>query len=77
MLLIRWQVQRGVVAIPKSTTPARIAANFAVFDFALDEADLKQLDAFDAGKRLIKVRREGRAARRGAARRAAARAETP
>lgn len=53
-VLIRWQVQRGVVVIPKSTTPSRIAENFAVFDFTLDAEDLAEIAALDRGARLIK-----------------------
>jgi hypothetical protein len=47
-------VQRGVVVIPKSVTPARIASNFAVFDFKLDEEDLAALAKLDRGHRLVK-----------------------
>jgi alcohol dehydrogenase (NADP+) len=53
-VLIRWQVQRGVVAIPKSVTPARIRSNFDVFSFALDADDLARLAALDRGHRLVK-----------------------
>lgn len=53
-VLIRWQVQRGVVVIPKSTTPARIASNIDVFSFDLDSADIEALAALDSGRRLIK-----------------------
>jgi aldehyde reductase len=53
-ILIRWQLQRGVVVIPKSITPARIASNFQVFDFKLDEEDNAKIAALDRGHRLIK-----------------------
>jgi diketogulonate reductase-like aldo/keto reductase len=43
-VLLRWQVQQpGVVAIPKSAKPQRIAENFAIFDFALSEPEMKAL----------------------------------
>merc|ERR1711998_95568 len=34
-LFIRWQVQRGVVVIPKSVTPARLAQNIDIFGFEI------------------------------------------
>jgi 2,5-diketo-D-gluconate reductase A len=46
-IVLRWHLQKGVVAIPKSVTPARIAENFAVFDFTLDETDLAAIDALE------------------------------
>lgn len=51
-VVLRWHVQAGRVIFPKSATPARIAENAAIFDFALDEGDMARIDALDAGKRL-------------------------
>ena len=47
---MRWLVQRGVVAIPKSVHPERIAENFAVFDFALPPADMDRIATLDRGE---------------------------
>ena len=33
-ILLRWNVQQGIIPIPKSKNPARLAENIAVFDFA-------------------------------------------
>jgi diketogulonate reductase-like aldo/keto reductase len=48
----RWHVQLGNVVIPKSTTPARIRENIALFDFELDDADMTALAGLDTGERL-------------------------
>ncbi|MEU4158014.1 aldo/keto reductase [Actinoplanes sp. NPDC026670] len=50
-VMLRWHLQQGRSAIPKSTNPQRIAENFAVFDFTLTEKELAVLDALDTGKR--------------------------
>lgn len=50
-IMIRWALQRGIGAIPKSSDPRRIAENTQVFDFALDADDMRQLDALDVGLR--------------------------
>ncbi|MFH8619648.1 aldo/keto reductase [Streptomyces sp. NPDC017979] len=51
-VVLRWHVQSGLIAIPKSVTPSRIRENLAVFDFELDSDDLAALAALDEGRRL-------------------------
>jgi diketogulonate reductase-like aldo/keto reductase len=48
-VLIRWSLQKGFVVLPRSSNAARIAENAAVFDFALDDAQMSALDALDEG----------------------------
>jgi diketogulonate reductase-like aldo/keto reductase len=48
-VLIRWALQKGFVVLPKSTRPARIAANADVFDFVLSDEQMRRLDALDEG----------------------------
>lgn len=48
-VIVRWLVQRGVVAIPKTVRPARMAENFAVFDFALTDAEMALIATMDTG----------------------------
>ncbi|GAA4490318.1 aldo/keto reductase [Microbacterium panaciterrae] len=50
-VMLRWHLQEGRSAIPKSVKPARIAENFDVFDFALTDDELRRLDALDRGVR--------------------------
>ena len=40
---LRWLTQRGVVAIPKSSHKERMAQNFDIFDFALNDDDMKRI----------------------------------
>jgi diketogulonate reductase-like aldo/keto reductase len=49
--MIRWHLQEGRSAIPKSVRAERIAENFDVFDFELTTAELATLDALDTGVR--------------------------
>jgi diketogulonate reductase-like aldo/keto reductase len=46
-VLLRWAVQKGLVVLPKSSRPERIAENAAIFDFELDAAAMTQLDALE------------------------------
>ncbi|HWJ21103.1 MAG TPA: aldo/keto reductase, partial [Gemmatimonadaceae bacterium] len=50
-VMLRWQLQEGRSAIPKSVKPARIAENFDVFDFALAREQVAAIDALDTGVR--------------------------
>ena len=50
-VMLRWQLQQGRSAIPKSTNPGRIAENFDVFDFELTEEQLSSIDGLDTGVR--------------------------
>ena len=50
-VMIRWHLQEGRSAIPKSVRPERIAENFGVFDFELTTAELKVLNTLDTGVR--------------------------
>ncbi|XP_045505791.1 aldo-keto reductase family 1 member B1-like isoform X1 [Colias croceus] len=52
-VLIRYQIDRGVIVIPKSVTKSRIASNFAVFDFKLSEEDLQLINSFDCNGRFV------------------------
>lgn len=44
-VILRWHLETGVVAIPKSAQPARIAANFDVFDFTLSGPEVEQISS--------------------------------
>lgn len=46
-IVLRWLLQRGVVAIPKSTNAGRIAENFQVFDFELDAVEMATIATLD------------------------------
>ena len=50
-VMLRWHVQQGRSAIPKSVRPERIAENFDVFDFELTADELVSIDALDTGVR--------------------------
>jgi diketogulonate reductase-like aldo/keto reductase len=50
-VMLRWHLQQGRSAIPKSTNPSRIAENFDVFDFELTAAQLTAIDALETGVR--------------------------
>jgi diketogulonate reductase-like aldo/keto reductase len=50
-IVLRWDLQKGVVTIPKSSKKERIIANADIFDFELSDEDVKLLDGLDRGKR--------------------------
>ncbi|MFI6448733.1 aldo/keto reductase [Kitasatospora sp. NPDC050543] len=51
-VVLRWHLQSGVIAIPKSVTPSRIRENLDVSGFELDAADLAAIAAVETGERL-------------------------
>ena len=48
-VVLRWQLQRGIVCIPKSTRRERMEQNFDVFDFTLSDADMAAIAGLDTG----------------------------
>jgi diketogulonate reductase-like aldo/keto reductase len=50
-IVLRWHIDSGRSAIPKSVTPSRIAENLDVFDFALTPDEIAAIDALDTGVR--------------------------
>lgn len=51
-IILRWDVQHGVVTIPKSTKEQRIIENAALFDFELTEDDMNQIDGLNEDRRV-------------------------
>lgn len=53
-IILRWDVQHGIVTIPKSVKPERIRENADVFDFHLTEEDMERIDAMNRNERFGK-----------------------
>lgn len=52
-VILRWHLQKGIVAIPKSIHEERIQENFDIMDFALSDEDMALIKAMDSGRNLI------------------------
>lgn len=50
---LRWNIQRGVVVIPKTVHRARMEQNFDLWDFALTKEEMAKIDALDTGRSSI------------------------
>jgi len=48
-LVLRWHIELGVAAIPKSANPVRIAQNIDIFNFALMSDEIAAISALDTG----------------------------
>lgn len=49
-IILRWLYQEGIISLPKSTNLIRMKGNIEIFDFALDEEEMKLMQALDTGK---------------------------
>ncbi len=49
-IILRFEVQEGVITLPKSTNPERIRTNLDIFDFALTEDEINDMRGLDTGK---------------------------
>ena len=49
-IILRFEVQDGLIVLPKSTNPERIAGNLRIFDFELTEEEMNQMYALDTGR---------------------------
>jgi len=47
---LRWHYQRGIVAIPRSSQKAHMKENLEIFDFKLDESDMRKISSLDLNK---------------------------
>lgn len=51
-VILRWNYERGIVVIPKSSNKGRLVENISIFDFKLTDDDIKQINSLDKGLRL-------------------------
>jgi diketogulonate reductase-like aldo/keto reductase len=49
-VILRFEIQSGVIVLPKSTNPERIKGNLDIFDFELSENEMEQIKVLDKGK---------------------------
>jgi len=52
-VVLRWNLQKGVVTIPKSSKPVRIHSNAQIFDFEISPEDVFKIDRLDKNERII------------------------
>ncbi|MBE6080524.1 MAG: aldo/keto reductase [Veillonella sp.] len=58
-VILRFEVQEGIIVFPKSTKPERIKSNMNIFDFELTEAEMNEMRALDTGKGVHNPDNEG------------------
>ena len=51
-VVLRWALQRGIIAIPKSVTPSRIASNADLYNFELSDIEIAAINAMDRNDRV-------------------------
>ena len=52
-VLLRWNVQQGLIPIPKSTQRSRLEENIAIFDFSLEDDDMSLIDSFNENRQYV------------------------
>ena len=52
-IVLRWDIQRGIITIPKSQKPERMKENFEIFDFEMNEEDIKEIDGLNGKQNRI------------------------
>jgi 2,5-diketo-D-gluconate reductase A len=52
-VVLRWHIQLGLVAIPRSANPGRIAENLDIFDFELTEQEVSMISGLDRGESVV------------------------
>lgn len=57
-IILRWDIQRGIITIPKSVNPERIKENFEIFDFELTPDEVKEIDGLDGKQNRIQGNEE-------------------
>jgi len=50
---LRWNIQRGIITIPKSVTASRIVENCQIFDFNLTDEEMREVDSLDCSERIF------------------------
>lgn len=51
-IILRWDLQKGVITIPKSIKKERILSNSEIFDFELSQDDMNLIDGLDRDRRI-------------------------
>ena len=54
-MLIRFALDRGLIVIPKSTTPSRIDVNAQVFDFSLTAEEVAQIKTMNKDFKIVEL----------------------
>lgn len=51
-IVLRWQLQRGIISIPKTSNISHMKENFEIFDFMLTDKEMELINSLDTGKRM-------------------------
>ena len=52
-IMLRWHIQEGNIIFPKTTNPLHMQEDFDIFDFCLNEQEMRKIRALDCGKRFL------------------------